>query len=126
MSKEDLLTSINEYRNQVKNKTIFLYKQNTFWLKLFLFINQLTQVEATISSCTDKAQIDSLENLKNDLTELLDLTIEQLDELDSGQTADPFEDEMKLFLSEIRDAEQPDATDDNFQLKIEAIKVDMQ
>lgn len=57
---------------------------------------------------------------------MLDLTEEQLNELDSGQSTDPFEDEMKLFLSEIRDvdeAEVADDDDDDSQSKIEAIKV---
>lgn len=65
--------------------------------------------------------------MKKDLTELLDLTTEQLNELTSASTAestDPFEDEMKLFLSEIRSVEQAEeADDDNLQSKIDAIKV---
>lgn len=81
------------------------------------------QVEATIASCTDPTQIASLENLKKDLAELMDLTKEQLTELDSGQSTDPFEDEMKLFLSEISSVEQTEGVDDDFQSKIEAMKV---
>lgn len=63
--------------------------------------------------------------MKKDLTELLDLTEEQLNELDSGQSTDPFEDEMKLFLSEIRDVDETEVADDDddSQSKIEAIKV---
>ncbi len=86
-------------------------------------------MEVTIASCTDPNQIESLENLRTDLTELLDLTKEQLNELDSEDvpSTDPFEDEMKLFLSEIRSVEQTevaDGDDDNdFQMKFEAIKV---
>lgn len=83
-------------------------------------------MEATIASCTDPTQIDSLDNLKKDLTELLDLTEEQLHELDNddGQSTDPFEDEMKLFLSEIRDVEHADdQSDDNYESNLEAIKV---
>lgn len=64
-----------------------------------------------------------MENLKNDLTELLDLTKEQLTELDSGISSDPFEDEMKLFLSEIHNVEETEGTDVDFQLKIKAMKV---
>lgn len=92
------------------------------WALIFL---QLIQVDKTIASCTDATQIDSLQNLKNDLTELLDLTEEQLTELDSGQSNnDPFEDEMKLFLSEIRNVEGADeVSDDDLQAKIDAIKV---
>lgn len=56
---------------------------------------------------------------------MLDLTEEQLNELDSGQSTDPFEDEMKLFLSEIRDVDETEVADDDddSQSKIEAIKV---
>lgn len=54
----------------------------------------------------------------------MDLTEEQLIELDNGQSTDPFEDEMRLFLSEIRDVEHTDdKSDDNVESKIEAIKV---
>ncbi|KAJ6633505.1 Zinc finger CCCH-type with G patch domain-containing protein [Pseudolycoriella hygida] len=98
MSKDDLLLSINEYRNQ------------------------LTQVETAISSCTDLSQINSLKNLKNDLTELLDLTTEQLNELDNDEPTDPFDDEMKLFLAEIHDVDRSDNVDNNFDSKLEAIK----
>lgn len=62
--------------------------------------------------------------MKKDLTELLDLTEEQLNELDSGQSTDPFEDEMKLFLSEIRGVDEAEvADDDDSQSKIDAFKV---
>lgn len=80
-------------------------------------------MEKTIALCTDPTQLDSLENLKKDLTELLDLTKEQVNELGSDQSTDPFEDEMKLFLSEIRSVEQPETADENFDSKIETIKV---
>lgn len=93
------------------------------YLTNYKIILQLVQVETTIASCTDATQIESLENLKKDLTELLDLTEEQLNELDSGQTSDPFEDEMNLFLSEIRNVEGTESGDDNLESKIEAIQV---
>lgn len=60
---------------------------------------------------------------------MLDLTKEQLNEFDSGQSDDPFEDEMKLFLSEIRDVEtESDGGGDNdgvdgLQSKIDEITV---
>ncbi|XP_037035733.1 zinc finger CCCH-type with G patch domain-containing protein [Bradysia coprophila] len=105
MSEAELLTSIDEYQTQ------------------------LIQVEKTIALCTDPTQRDSLENLRKDLTELLDLTKEQLNELGSGQSTDPFEDEMKLFLSEIRSVEQSEDVaedvDENFEARIETIKTQL-
>lgn len=86
-------------------------------------------MEATIASCTNPSQIESLENLRKDLAELLELTTEQLNELASGpqESTDPFEDEMKLFLSEIRSVEREDDVeeddDDDLLVKIDAMKV---
>lgn len=100
----------------------------------FSVIYQLIQVETALASCKASAEWDSLDNLKRDLTELLELTEEQLNELDNGvdgaASTDPFEDEMQLFLSEIRNADQADNSDDivhcNSNNRIEAMKVNVE
>ena len=66
------------------------------------------QVNEALKLISDNgsAERDSLENLKSDLTELLQLTQETLNE----QT---ISDEMKLFMSEINDDNEDDHDKDD-------------
>lgn len=88
--------------------------------------SQLNQVDATLLACAKgSAEWDSLQNLRSDLTELLELTRESLCELggssgggrnddktieDDDDDLDPFADEMNLFMAEIQ---KEDISDDN-------------
>lgn len=88
--------------------------------------------------CTNPIELESLENLKADLLELLSLTKETLNEdqqqseNDSGD--DPFADEMRLFMSEITETDRQEEntntkTDDNtnetFDEKFNRIKSEL-
>lgn len=85
---------------------------------------QLAQVDETLKSCKNDAERESLENLKCDLRELLELTRETLreqnghlsnhfkkDELsndddDGDNEDDPYAHEMALFMSEINSCDE--------------------
>lgn len=66
---------------------------------------QLQQVKEALKICKTDTEKQSLENLKSDLNELLDLTQETLNEQDATSSSynvkDPFADEMNLFMAEI-------------------------
>lgn len=70
---------------------------------------QLTQVSEALKVCSNDAERASLENLKCDLEEILDLTRETLNELRGPSTIcdvpndaeDLYAKEMALFLAEI-------------------------
>lgn len=85
---------------------------------------QLTQVDETLKNCKSDAERESLENLRCDLHELLELTRETLRE-QTGQLSnhckkddlsndgedgdiddDPYAHEMALFMSEIKSCDE--------------------
>ena len=80
---------------------------------------QLLQVYQALQVCTDDTERASLENLKCDLEEILELTRETLNELkgpsngaggddgnaDEDDEDDPYAQEMAIFLAEINDCE---------------------
>lgn len=95
---------------------------------LFIFSFQLSQVNQAIQVCTSDTERASLENLKCDLEEILNLTRETLNELkgpsnvgggsggvgggderngdeDDDDEDDPYAQEMAIFLAEINDCE---------------------
>lgn len=96
---------------------------------VFVGILQLAQVAEALKSCTSDAERASLENLRCDLNELLDLTRETLREQtgqpavtnedeaieDEGEASiqDPFTKEMELFMSEIKNCESKDSAIDD-------------
>lgn len=84
----------------------------------------MNHVDETLKTCTNDVEKTSLENLKCDLRELLDLTRETLNEqTKSVATEDPDDDlsnddenghdayakEMALFMSEIKSCETSDS-----------------
>lgn len=85
---------------------------------------QLAQVDETMKKCKSDAERESLENLRCDLHELLELTRETLreqtgqlsnhcktddlpnDDEDGDIDDDPYAHEMALFMSEIKNCEE--------------------
>lgn len=87
---------------------------------IFYWIFQLSQVNQALQACTSDLERASLENLKCDLEEILNLTRETLNELkkpsniggndadgnaDEDDDDDPYAQEMAIFLAEINDCE---------------------
>lgn len=72
---------------------------------------QLTQVSEALKVCTNDTERASLENLKCDLQEILDLTRETLNELKGtsnvcdgpSEETDPFAREMAILMAEINE-----------------------
>lgn len=106
--------------------------------------SQLKQVEEALRVAKDTQEIDSLQSLKSDLEELIDLTRQTIsqdtDDSESNSNAalnfgnsssNSFDDEMALFMNEIRTLEStadsalaPECdTDEKFATKLQAIKV---
>lgn len=81
----------------------------------------MSQVAEAIKVCETNEEKSSLENLRSDLQELLDLTRETLNEQQKGSSAegasnndddDTFGQEMALFMSEINESESQSAAFD--------------
>lgn len=94
---------------------------------------QLSQVGEALKVCTNDSEKASLENLRCDLQELLDLTRETLNEPKGTTKADdecrndneddvddPYAQEMALFMAELNKCESSAANDDN---KVESEEV---
>lgn len=72
---------------------------------------QLLQVSEAIKVCSNDTEKASLENLKCDLQEILDLTRETLNELQGPSNApeelndeeDPYAQEMAIFMAELNE-----------------------
>lgn len=84
----------------------------------------MSQVGEAIKVCETDEEKSSLENLRSDLQELLDLTRETLNEQQKGSSAegastndddDPFGQEMALFMSEINESESQSAAFDQIE-----------
>lgn len=87
---------------------------------------QLQQViDALRLSKSDTEERNSLKNLHSDLTELLQLTRETLQEhQDQTPNADPFAVEMSLFMAEIGKEEDPSSSaTSNSDKRLQSIKV---
>lgn len=85
------------------------------------FFKQLSQVDEALKVCGNETERSSLENLRSDLQEILDLTRETLNEQQKGSNAegastndddDQFAQEMALFMSEINETENGSANND--------------
>lgn len=123
---EELENSIQQYELQVCIQwfnTFDLSEETTIYINanIWLLVLQLSQVGETIKVCETDEEKSSLENLKSDLQELLDLTRETLNEQHKGSSAegastndddDPFGQEMALFMSEINESESQSAAFD--------------
>lgn len=120
---EEAQTSIQQYELQVslinfppENLVRMPTCSSLDWLMIFL---QLSQVNQALQVCTNDIERASLENLKCDLEEILNLTRETLNELkkpsnvggaddanaDEDDDDDPYAQEMAIFLAEINDCE---------------------
>lgn len=76
---------------------------------------QLQQVNDALRLSNSDTERSSLQNLRSDLTELLQLTRETLQEHQTPNT-DPFADEMSLFMAEIsKDVDPSPASDKRLQ-----------
>lgn len=89
----------------------------------------MSQVGEALKVCASDIEKSSLENLRSDLQELLDLTRETLNEQQKGSNDegastndddDPFAQEMALFMAEVNESEpQNDVVDGETKIQIE-------
>lgn len=109
----------------------------TFLICFFALIEKLSQVSEALRVITSETERASLENLRCDLQEILDLTRETLNEMkgntnteDDAQNDDneddPYAQEMALFMAQINDS-QPNFSNEAQQLvkdeEVEKFKV---
>lgn len=84
---------------------------------------QLQQVIDALRLSKSDTERSSLQNLHSDLTELLQLTRETLQEHQTPNT-DPFADEMSLFMAEIGKEADPSSTSTSVK-RLQNIKVNI-
>lgn len=116
-SVEELENSIRQYELQVSAQTrkhCYQIVSKVFFL-LFVECLQLSQVSEALKLCPNDTEQASLENLKCDLEELLELSRETLneskgastsqevvDELSNQDDEDPYAKEMAIFMAELK------------------------
>lgn len=122
---EEQEVSIQQYELQVSD-SLCLQRIRIDWLhslQISSYLFQMSQVIEALKVCTNDTEKASLENLRCDLQEILDLTRETLHEQEgpskAGETNhndddvdDPYAQEMALFMAELEDCDGPSTSND--------------